>query len=94
MSIDSPEPVASAQYSWDGEATLLHTIVETLASATGQAPEDLPPLHRAVDVDALEALFGPRADGRLRPLTGTVSFVLAGHEVEVQSHGRVVVRVA
>ncbi|WP_227376769.1 HalOD1 output domain-containing protein [Haladaptatus halobius] len=66
-------------------------MVETLASATGQSPEDIPPLHHAVDVDALEAIFGPRADGHLRPLTGTISFVVGDHEVEVLSHGRVVV---
>ncbi|WP_458204835.1 HalOD1 output domain-containing protein [Haladaptatus sp. NG-SE-30] len=89
---DYPEPVASAQYSWGGEMTLVHTIVETLASATGQSPEDIPPLHDVIDVDALETIFGPRENGEMRPLTGTISFVVCDHEVEVQSHGRVLVR--
>ncbi|WP_423744668.1 HalOD1 output domain-containing protein (plasmid) [Haladaptatus sp. SPP-AMP-3] len=88
----TPEPVASAQYSWGGEMTLVQTIVETLSSASGRAPEELPPLHHVVDVDALETIFGPRGDGQLRPVTGEISFVVENHEVVVKSHGRVLVR--
>ncbi|WP_049970340.1 HalOD1 output domain-containing protein [Haladaptatus cibarius] len=91
---EEPEPVASAQYSWGGEMTLVHTIVETLASATGQSPEDLPPLHNAVDVDALESIFGPRGNGQHRAVTGEISFLIEEHEVVVKSHGRVLVRSA
>ncbi len=72
--------------------TLVHTIVETLASATGRPPEDIPPLHHVFDVDALESIFGPRENGQLRPLTRSISFVVDDHEIEVQSHGRVIVR--
>ncbi len=89
-----PEPVASAQYSWGGEMTLVHTIVETLASATEKSPDEIPPLHHVVDVDALESIFGPRGNGELRPVTGEVTFEVCDHEVEVQSHGRVLVRPA
>lgn len=87
-----PEPIASAQYSWDGEPTLVQTIVETIASASGRNFEDLPPLHNVVDVDALETIFGPRADGQLRPVTGAISFEYADYEVTVEGHGRVLVR--
>ncbi|MFH5798898.1 HalOD1 output domain-containing protein [Haladaptatus sp. CMAA 1911] len=85
------EPVASAQYSWGGEMTLVQTIVETFSSASGLAPEELPPLHHVVDVDALESIFGPRCDGQLRSVTGEVSFNYQDHEVVVKSHGRVLV---
>ncbi|MFB9806393.1 HalOD1 output domain-containing protein [Haladaptatus pallidirubidus] len=91
---EEPEPLASAQYSWGGEMTLVHTIVETLASATGQSPENLPPLHNAVDVDALESIFGPRGNGQHRPVTGEISFLVEEHEIVVKSHGRVLVRPA
>jgi hypothetical protein len=85
------EPVASAQYSWGDETTLVQTIIETLSSASGLAPEQLPPLHHVVDVDALEAIFGPRCDGKLRSVTGEVSFLYQEHEVVVKSHGGVLV---
>ncbi|WP_266077706.1 HalOD1 output domain-containing protein [Haladaptatus caseinilyticus] len=91
---EEPEPLASAQYSWGGEMTLIHTIVETLSSATGRSAEELPPLHNAVDVDALESIFGPRGNGQLRTVTGEISFHVDNHEVVVKSHGRVVVRLA
>ncbi len=91
---EEPEPVASAQYSWGGEMTLVHTIVETLASATGRSPEELLHLHNAVDVDALESIFGPRGNGQLSPVTGEISFLVDDHEVVVKSHGRVLIRPA
>ncbi len=71
--------------------TLVQTIVETMSSASGQSPEELPPLHHVVDVDALESIFGPRGDGQLRPVTGEISFVYEDYEVVVKSHGRVLV---
>jgi len=85
------EPVASAQYSWGGNMTLVQTIVETMVSATGRSPEELSPLHHVVDVDALESIFGPRGNGTLRPVTGEISFMYENYEVVVKSHGRVLV---
>lgn len=74
--------------------SLVHTIIETLSSASGRSPEDIQPLHHVVDVDALEAIFGPRGDGQLRSVTGEISFVVDDHEVVVKSHGRVLIHQA
>ncbi|MGA9399592.1 HalOD1 output domain-containing protein [Haladaptatus sp.] len=88
------DPVASAQYSWGGEMTLVQTIVETMSSVSGRSPEELPPLHHVVDVDALESVFGPRGNGQHRSVTGEISFMYEEYEVVVESQGRVLVHVA
>lgn len=88
---DEPEPVVSTQHSWGGETTLVQTVVEALSSARSETPDELEPLHYFVDVDALESIFEPRPNGKLRTVTGEVSFTVGDFEVVVESGGRVVV---
>lgn len=40
-------------------------VVEAVAEATDVDPVNLPPLHDAIDTDALDTLFTDRADGVL-----------------------------
>lgn len=91
-STESDEWVVTSRHSWDGEKTLVQTVVEALVDATDQPAESLTPLHRCVDVDALEAIFAPHLDGTPRPDTGAVSFVVDDHEVLVEADGHVAVR--
>lgn len=62
-------------------------IVETVAMATDSDPLEMPPLHRYVDVDALDALVAgseDRPEGHVR-----VSFRYDGVDVVVRDGGRV-----
>lgn len=55
-----------------------NAVIEAVAEATDSDPLDLPPLHEAIDPDALNTLFD-------RHETSTqVRFQYAGFEVEVQ----------
>jgi hypothetical protein len=51
-------------HEWDSTDSLLLRIIETVAEETGQAHDEMAPLHSAVDPDALERL-----------LTGSESFL-------------------
>ena len=73
-------------------AAIIHEVVESVAATTGQDVDALPPLHDAVDPDALESLFSPLADETPRG-PGTVTFAYAGCEVTVRVNGEGNVRV-
>ncbi|WP_135533705.1 MULTISPECIES: HalOD1 output domain-containing protein [Halostella] len=65
-------------------------VIESIAAAEGVDPIDLdPPLHTAIDLDALDALFSPTS-GVPRP-EGRVEFEYAEYEVVVSSDGSVTV---
>lgn len=64
-------------------------IVRRVSIRENVEPGNLPPLDDAVDADALESLFGPKADGRPRSGAGTVQFRYAGYRVCVTSDGAV-----
>ncbi|WP_327052073.1 HalOD1 output domain-containing protein [Halomicrococcus gelatinilyticus] len=80
------------QHSWNDETSLVETVVRALVAATDDPPESFTPIHRCVDVDALERIFAPRPDGTPRPDTAATTFTVDGHEVLVESGGRVAVR--
>ena len=62
-------------------------IATRIAAHEGTDPMTLdPPLHEAVDVDALEALFSPN-DGT--DFAGTVSFAYCGYTVTVEHTGEI-----
>ena len=69
-------------------------VVDAVAVREGVDPADLSgPLYRAVDTDALDALF--RADGPAKLDDGAcVRFGYAGYEVTVYADGRVELREA
>jgi hypothetical protein len=76
----------------DHDTTPLGTrVVESVARASGTDPLELPPLHRAVDVDALAGVYA-HADGAAAGTAPTVRFVYADHLVVVRSATEVDVR--
>ena len=76
-----------------GDQQVSTAIVTAVAEAEGLAPTDLtPPLHDAVDPEALDRLFGsdgPRSESGTR-----VSFTYNGYDVRVGGPDDVVVRPA
>ena len=66
-------------------------VVEAVAEAEGVSPTEMePPLHRAIDPDALNELFGPKRsspDSEFR-----VSFTYSGYEITVRGPGQIEVR--
>lgn len=73
-------PAAESTFA-DSSESIAIVIVRTVADAEGVDPVALePPLHDAVDPDALESLFPDGADGVVR-------FEYCGHEVAVSSDG-------
>jgi hypothetical protein len=65
-------------------------VVEAVAGAAGSDPLSLPPLHRVVDADALEALYA-HADASEASVP-TVWFTYADHFVVVRSTAEIEVR--
>jgi hypothetical protein len=74
----------------DGQ-TVSTAVVEAVAEAEGISPTEMePPLHRAIDPDALNELFGPERsspDGEFR-----VSFTYSGYEITVWGPERIEVQ--
>lgn len=75
----------------DADRPVSAAVLEAVAAATGTDLVDLSPLAEVVDPEALDALFGPKVDGRPRS-SGRVEFTFRGHRVTVYSEGRVAVR--
>lgn len=74
---------------FEGDRNVSTVVVEAVADALGVSPIELdPPLHRAVNPDALDALF--RSNWSSDRVT-QVSFTYAGCEVTVRGQGEIVV---
>lgn len=58
-----------------------------VSDAEGRDPTDLPPLHGAIDPDALDALFEGSAEGDRSEVS--VVFSYCGYEVSVSGDGDV-----
>lgn len=59
-------------------------VVEAVARRSGRDPLSLPPLHTAIDCDALDGLFGlQKGATRAMPEHLSVQFEYAGHTVTV-----------
>ncbi len=77
------------QYDPDGSATVTTTVVHALASvAEIDVSQGEFSLYDSVDPDALERIFGHKADGRPRT-GGHVAFTALDHEVYVHADGDV-----
>jgi hypothetical protein len=97
MSHETPDPNASEddaatnqrshanRYEWESTVPAL-AIVDAVATATGRAPTDLPPLQHTVDPDAVDALL--TADSS----SVEMCFTYAGTEVLARGEGVVEVR--
>jgi len=65
-------------------------VVEAVSRATDERATDLPPLHDAVETDALNVLLTDEA--RVAEATFTVTFSYADHRITASADGEVVVR--
>ncbi|WP_226480542.1 HalOD1 output domain-containing protein [Natrinema amylolyticum] len=72
----------------DAQAPVSIRVIEAVAAREGIDPLEVsPPLHDVLDPTALDDLFEPTGASQ-RP-NGTVSFTYRGHEIRVESDGRV-----
>lgn len=65
--MDSDAPLADIPFNYSGTASNDEpalTVVEAVSWAAGVHPDELGSLHRAIDTDALNALFDPPPVGR------------------------------
>ena len=76
-----------AQHQTDRQVSPSKRVVDEVAEQKDVDPITLPPLHRAIDPDALDALFAPTP--QTDRMEGAVSFEYSGYEVTVHSHGYV-----
>jgi hypothetical protein len=83
--------MARTSYSRDDGERLSTAVVNAIAEHEDTAPNDVrPQLYDVVDPDALDALFGPRVDGKPRK-GGRIVFDYHGHTVSADSDGDVYV---
>ncbi|MEF8914613.1 MAG: HalOD1 output domain-containing protein [Natronomonas sp.] len=63
-------------------------VIATLSKLTGRSPTDLPPLHEAVDTDALDEVFrnGRDSNGDI-----SVTFSIIDHTVTVNAPDRITI---
>lgn len=74
----------------EAASTPIMTIIMDIAAREKMSPTDLPPLHSAIDCDALNALVDSlSATGSDR--SGSVRFTYYGYEVSVDSAGDVTI---
>lgn len=77
----------------DGRRQLSHVVIESVAEATDTDPFRLPPLHDAVDPEALNRLFATSGHGGLST-DGHVTFRYHGCVVTVHASGQAIVEPA
>lgn len=75
---------AAVRHSWEQSGQPSVSLTQAVAAATDQALTELPPLHKSVDADALDALLA--RDGAS---SVAISFSYAGAEVVAHSSGDV-----
>ena len=63
-------------------------VVTAVADVLDRDPKTIEPLYDVVDLEALDALFGPTG-ANSRPVDGQVTFSLEGCDVAVYANGRV-----
>lgn len=69
----------TCQCSFDEDTPLSLAIIECISEATGGDPENWPPLHEAIDPEALDNLFRDRNDGE-------VTFTYLDYEITANSN--------
>ncbi|SDQ91495.1 HalOD1 output domain-containing protein [Natronobacterium texcoconense] len=79
--------VVHARFETEPDAAVI-TVVETVASVTGQEPLEMPPLFESIDTEALDELVAA-SEARGKPVK--VSFTYQDCLVTVSSRGDVVV---
>ena len=89
MAIDSTPPVTDRSAADSSPPSI--QVVMAVADAAGRSQGELPPLHEAIDPEALDRLFAPTVSEERRT-RGRVVFEYAGYEIEVDGSGGVTVR--
>ena len=84
IEFDVDDGVYRAEYDSSCDQPSL-AIVAAIAAADHRNPYELPPLHSAIDTDALDDLFSPTATDGQR--NGRLSFPYEGFDVTVFSEG-------
>ena len=91
LQYDQPNGRYVFHHDVDGSATITTTIVHALASiADTDVSQGEFSLYDSVDPDALEQIFGKKADGSERS-GGHVAFTALEHEVYVYANGDVII---
>ncbi|WP_165857915.1 HalOD1 output domain-containing protein [Halonotius pteroides] len=73
-----------ALHDWTSDSPLSITVVEALATATGDEPTEMRPIHSVIDTDALDRVLS-------RDDTVMLSFTWEDHDVQVSSSGEIIV---
>jgi hypothetical protein len=79
--------VVDARFEKGGEETITDALVGALAAAEGVEVTDVDPVYEAVDLDALERLFGDH--GGAADAEGLYSFTFDTWNVFVRADGRI-----
>lgn len=66
-------------------------VVRALGQVMRRDPHELPPLYTAVACDALEQLFRPRRDDRIRPDV-TLTFTYDRYRVAISADGQLTIQ--
>lgn len=90
LEVDAATGTYHASFDW-AEVAPSTAVVEVTAAAADVDVNDVAPLYSAVDPDALDRLFQPRSNGKSRR-GGSVTFVLQGFEVTVESSGEITLK--
>jgi len=86
-----PGETSTYRHDADGETHVSTSITEAIAEAEDVDPFEVPsPLESAVDADALDDLFEPRDEKRVRE-HGLVRFPFEGYLITVWADGTIVV---
>lgn len=85
---DELEREHRARCDLDAGEPVTTSVIVSVAAVDGAEPTALPPLHRTIDTDALEAVVGSahEADTAL-----CVSFRYAGYRVSVETDGSILI---
>jgi hypothetical protein len=88
---DPGDGTYTARDDWAPGVPASQRVVEVVATVTETDPVLMEPLFDAVDPDALDDLFAPTCDERVRPSTGCVTFRYEKCVVELHADGRIAV---
>ncbi len=81
---------ADVRLDWTDYGDPSSGVVEAVSRATDQRATDLPPLHDAVETDALNVLLSD--DDRSTDASFSIAFSYAHHRITAAADGEVVVR--
>lgn len=87
---DAGDGAVATDYDVLPGSSISTAVVQAIAEHEGIDPVELPPLHEAIDPDALDALF----EGRTQTSDGTVTFTVREYQVTVHGRDRVTVTLA